>query len=77
MKYSVKDFRAVGLEARWGRTGNRTPCIFVRNPNSKLQHQRETWWIVDNAMFNSAQKVGILSAFDSHTLLGNFFSISA
>ena len=75
MKLSVKTFRAVGLEARWTKTRNGAPCIVVRNPSAKHKHQKETWWMVDNAMWESAKKFGVMEAFDRHTLLGDIFSI--
>lgn len=75
MRLSVLTFRDVGLEAKWTKTSRRQPCIVVRNPSAKHKHQRETWWMVDNDMWESAKKFGILEAFERHTLLGNFFSI--
>jgi hypothetical protein len=72
---NVATFRSAGLEARWTKTRSGTPCMVTRNPTAKLKHQRETWWIVDRGMWETAQKIGIVEAFDRHTLLGNFFAI--
>lgn len=75
LSLNVTTFRSAGLEARWTKTRSGTPCMVVRNPQAKLKHQKETWWMVDNDMWESAKKFGILEAFERHTLLGNFFSI--
>jgi len=75
MKLSVKTFRSVGLEARWTKTRNGAICIVVRNPSAKHKHQKETRWLVDNTMWESAKKFGVMEAFDRHTLLGDIFSI--
>jgi hypothetical protein len=77
MKHSVKTYRSAGLEARWGRTRLGAPVIFVRNPNANAAHQRNQWWMVTKSMFDAAQTVGALEAFDRETLLGDVFSISA
>lgn len=74
MKLSVKTMRDAGLEAKWGKFRG-TPFIFVRNPNSKLKHQREQWWILDKDMWQAMNKQGIVEAFTNHTLLGDIFSI--
>lgn len=74
IEYKVGTFRAAGLEARWGKHSG-TPFILLRNPNAKLEHQRKTWWTCDRTMFERMQKVGIVEAFDEHTLLGDIFAI--
>ena len=76
MDYRVKTFRDAGLEAKWGKTRSGTPCVFARSPDAKSKHQRETWWMVDNAMWKRASVVGIRQAFEEHTLLGDVFSIA-
>lgn len=76
-KYSVKTLRAAGLEARWTRTSRGAPIIVARYPEADFPHQRETWWTVDAAMWEAAEKEGIIHAFVMHTLLGEFFSIPA
>lgn len=75
MKYSVKPLRAAGLEARWTRTQHGAPVMVVRHPQAQSEHQRRTWWMVDNGMWQAMAKIGILEAFDRHTMLGNIFSI--
>ena len=77
MKHNVATYRSAGLEARWGKTGSGTPCIYVRNPNTKLKHQRESWWMVSRTMFDDMVKDGIVESFDRHTLIANVFSIAA
>ncbi len=77
MKYSVKDFRAAGLEAKWGKTSRGAPFIFARDPKATTKHQREKWWLIDGAAFKTMQEVGIREGFNQHTLLGDFFSIAA
>ncbi len=74
LKHNVATYRSAGLEAKWGKIQG-TPFIFLRSPSSKLKHQRETWWAVTDGMFKRAQQVGVLQAFDEHTLLGDIFSI--
>lgn len=75
MKYSVKELRAVGLEARWSRTSGGAPIMVARNPQATAKHQRDKWWLVDNAMWQAMQKQGVLEAFTNHTLLGDIFSV--
>lgn len=77
MKYSVKDFRAAGLEAKWGKTSRGAPFIFARDPNATTAHQRNKFWLIDGGTFKTMQEVGIREGFNRHTLLGNFFSIAA
>lgn len=77
LKYTVKSLREAGLEARWTRTSAGAPILAVRNPKSKEKHQREKWWAVDKHMWTDMQRSGILEGFDSHTLLGDMFSIPA
>lgn len=77
MDNTVDTYRNAGLEARWSRTRTGAPAIFVRNPNSKLEHQRTRWWMVDRSMYRQMSKLGVLAGFDSVTLLGDVFSIRA
>lgn len=77
MKHSVSIYRSAGLEARWSRTSNGAPAIFVRNPKATLAHQRDKWWMVTGGMFKAMAKVGVIEAFDRHTMLGDIFSIPA
>jgi hypothetical protein len=77
MKYNVATMRSAGLEARWTRTRNNAPIIAVRNPNSDLKHQRETWYVVDDRMWKRMQDAGVMAGYDQATLLGNFFSVQA
>lgn len=75
LKHSVKTYRAAGLEAKWGKVNGGTPAIFVRNPKAEAKHQRETWWMITNRMFDDMKEVGIVEAFTRHTLLGDIFSV--
>lgn len=79
MKYSVKPLRVAGLEARWTCTSGGAPCMVVRYPKATEKHQRETWWMVNDGMWKAFEKattpMGIIEAFNCHTMLGNFFSI--
>jgi hypothetical protein len=75
MKYNVTTFRSAGLEAKWSRTSKGAPIIVVRNPAATLEHQRTRWWFADQRLWNDAAKVGIVEAFDRHTLLGDVFAI--
>lgn len=77
MRNTVATYRAAGLEAKWGKRESGAPVIFLRNPASKLPHQKTQWWAVDKALFDRAQIVGPLQAFDEATLLGNLFSLPA
>lgn len=76
-RYSVKTFREAGLEAKWTKTRSGAPVIAVRNPKARLKHQRESWWIVDRPMWKTMERTNIQEGFDSHTILGDIFSIEA
>ena len=71
MKYSVKEIRAAGLEARWTKTSGGAPIIAARHSEHKC------WYVIERGMWKRAQEVGIKEAFDEHTLLGQYFSIAA
>ena len=75
MKYSVKDLREGGLEARWTKNSRGAPIIVARCPMANSKHQREKWWMVDNGMFEAMKQKGIIEAFSCHTLLGDIFSV--
>ena len=75
MENKVATYRSAGLEARWGRTHNGAPAIFVRDPAASLPHQRETWWMVTKSMFDAMRQQGIRDGFSRATLLGDIFSI--
>jgi len=78
MTYSVKPLREAGLQARWTKTSDGRPIIVVRNPNSKYHHQRETWWVITNKMWEDMKTTNnIVEAFTNHTLLGDIFSVIA
>jgi len=78
MKLSVKMFRDEEMEARWGRTHVGAPCMFVRDPAASLKHQRESWWMVTQEMWDSiAGGENPRDAFHAHTMLGDIFSIPA
>ncbi len=68
--------REAGLEAKWGKTSKGTPIIFVRDPSAALKHQRDTWWVCSNDMWERMKKDGVKLGFDNHTLLGDVFSIA-
>lgn len=74
-RYTVGTFRAAGLQAKWTKNHRGAPIIIVRNPNAESRHQRECWWMCDRSMWETMQRVGILEGFDSHTLLGDVFSV--
>ena len=75
MRYLVKTFRDVGLEARWVKDGKGRPYIVVRDPKSELEHQRRTWWIVDKGMWRRMHDFGIKEGFDNSTIWGDVLSI--
>jgi hypothetical protein len=75
MKYSVKEIRAQGLEAKWSKTRRGAPIIVARDPNAKLEHQRVQWWVVNDRMWKRAGEVGMMQAFSEHTVLGDFFGV--
>lgn len=77
LAYNVKSIRATGLEAKWTRTRNGAPIITARNPESPLFHQRTQWYVIDGKMWNRAQTVGLIEAFNSGTLFGDIFSVPA
>jgi len=77
MEYTVKTFRAAGLEAKWGRNSNGAPIIFARDPQAKYPHQRESWWAMDAGVWKQAEQIGLRGAFDNATLLGDVFSVPA
>jgi hypothetical protein len=76
-RYIVGTMREAGLEAKWGKMRSGGPIILVRDPNSKHKHQRETWWAVTGDMWQTMLKTNIKEGFDSHTLLGDIFSVKA
>lgn len=73
-KHCVATFRAVGMEARWTKHSG-TPFIAVRDPQSRLEHQRTKWWTVDAPMWDRMQNIGLREGFNQTTLLGDIFSI--
>jgi len=75
MRYIVKTFRDAGLEAHWSRTRDGAPIIAVRDPNSKYNHQRLEWWVVDQSMWDAMKARGVLVGFDECTALGDIFSV--
>ena len=77
MRYSVKTFRAAGLEAKWGRSRSGTPFIFARDPKAIAPHQRNIWWMIDGDAWERMKKVGIREGFTGTTLLGDLFSVPA
>lgn len=77
MKYQVKTFRDAGLECKWGKVNQGRPAIFVRDPNAKTKHQREKWWVCDKPMWDAMHKLGIIEGFNSATVFGDIFSVSA
>jgi hypothetical protein len=69
MKYSVKTLRAAGLEARWTRSRHGAPIIVARKSGSS------TWWHVGQDMWKRMIQIGVIPAFERHTLLGDIFSV--
>tara|TARA_R110002153_G_scaffold23619_6_gene76291 strand:+ start:2892 stop:3044 length:153 start_codon:yes stop_codon:yes gene_type:complete len=47
--------------------------MVARDPNATSSHQRGSWWIVDDRMWGTMKKHGIVKGFTSATLLGNVF----
>ncbi len=68
--YRVNTFREAGLEAKWSKTGGR-PYLLARGAEGKA------WYVITANMFERMKKVGILAAFEEHTLLGDVLSIPA
>ncbi len=75
MENKVATYRNAGLEAKWGTSPTGAPCIYLRDPQSSLKHQRESWWRVDKAMFDRMKEVGVKEGFHQATILGDIFSI--
>ena len=72
MKYRVGDFRDLGLEAKWTRTGAGAPIIAVRKPGTK------TWCAVTGHLFKSmSESDDPGEKFDQGTALVDIFSIPA
>ena len=72
IEYKVGPLRAAGLEAKWGRTRNGAPIILARWPDGR-EHQRNTWWCVDQSVWSSIKRDGVIKGFDNATLLGDVF----
>lgn len=72
VSYSVKTFRAFGLEARWvwSRKG---PIIVARDPSRADGCKK--WFYVDKQIWARCLKDGIKEGFVCCTLLGDIFSI--
>lgn len=77
IRYQVSTFTSYGLEAKWSKKQDGRKAIYLRNPNSILEHQRETWWLCNESMLNAMKEHGILKGFSSCTVLGDIFSIPA
>lgn len=71
LQYNVKSVRAAGLECRWARTSNGGPIIVGRMDGVGGGR----WYNIHNRMWERAQQVGILQAFEEYCALGEFFSI--
>jgi len=69
MKYILKTFREAGLEAKWNKTAEGEKFITVRKPKEK------TWWVCDRQMFKTMHREGVMQGFETHTVLGDIFSI--
>lgn len=70
MDYNVRTVRAAGLEARWTRTRTGAPIIVARDASAS-----QSWYGVTDRMWKDARRLGLRAAFESHTALGDFFSI--
>lgn len=77
MKYSVHPFREAGLEAKWTKTRLQTPIIAVRDPDSKLKHQRERWWMIGEKDWPEFVRDGIRAVFERRTMRADLFSVEA
>jgi len=73
MRYRVGTLRDAGLEAKWGKSDG-CPALFARYPEG-VKHQRETWWLVHNSMWEAMKVHGIVSGFEEATCLADIFSI--
>jgi hypothetical protein len=71
LQYNVKSIRAHGLECKWSRTRHGAPIIIGR----KEGIGGGRWYTLDRRLWETAQRVGILEAFDQHCALGEFFYI--
>jgi len=76
MKYQVGTFRAAGLEAKWTKTPSGAPIIVCKQPTSKHIHQRCSWWYCTDKMWADMRAEGIIEGFQSHTILGDIFSVT-
>lgn len=56
LRYAVATLRAAGLEAKWARTRRGAPIIKARDPGAPTAHQRESWWLVDAAMWDRLRR---------------------
>ncbi len=74
LQYRVDPLRAAGLDAKWSKTKAGAPVIVVRRPTGHPLVAPQ-WYYCDESMFKDMQLDGILEAFDSHTILGDIFSI--
>jgi len=70
LTYTVGTFRAAGLECKWTKARHGEPIIVAR---TRPGH----FYVISASMFDDMQRDGIREAFDSHTLLGDIFSIPA
>lgn len=78
MRYRVGDIRATGLEAKWGRTCQGRPAIFVRLPQNHKHRTSNIWWLLTNHMWEQMQSgKNAVEVLDNHTLLGDIFSVPA
>lgn len=67
--YRVGTFREVGLDAKWSKTGRGEPYIGVKLPEQK------TYTVCDAQMFKTMEREGIKQGYETHTVLGDIFSI--
>jgi len=76
MEYNVSYIRSQGIECKWGRTSNGAPIIVGKTDrkNGKGEH---IWAWIDNEMWRDARVMGLREAFDAHTALIDYFSVSA
>lgn len=76
MQYTLKYAKDCGFEARWGKNAANAVLLFIRLPTADHDHQRNVWWAVDAHMWAEAQRVGLATAFEQFTSLGDLLAAS-
>jgi hypothetical protein len=74
LRYVVKTFRDVGLEAKWDKTQYGQPYIRVRSLCPVEDWEKE-WIIVNTPLFEAMKRDGVVSAYRFAAQLCDIFSI--